>query len=125
MTLSVGSVKEVTWWCENIEKLYGKPIQSKPADFQVEHNASNDGWGAHFYGHFTGWRLNTLESSCHINHLELLATFLALKSCISNNTKSLHVGIISNNSLALAYINNMGGITSELLDSLAIKNWNW
>jgi len=36
-----------------------------------------------------------------------------------------HIGIKSDNSSAVAYINNMGGMTSQSMDQLAIEIWNW
>jgi hypothetical protein len=36
-----------------------------------------------------------------------------------------HIGIKSDNSSAVAYINNMGGMTSQSMDQRAIEIWNW
>jgi len=36
-----------------------------------------------------------------------------------------HICIKSDNSSAVAYINNMGGMTSQSMDQLAIYIWNW
>ena len=36
-----------------------------------------------------------------------------------------HIGIKSDNSSAVAYINNIGGMTSQSMDQLAIEIWNW
>jgi hypothetical protein len=53
----------------------------------------------------------------HINFLELLAIFLSLKTFFTHK-KSLHIGIRSDNTTAVAYVNDMGGMTSILLDNL-------
>ena len=59
----------------------------------------------------------------HINYLELLAIFYALKA-FCKNIKSVHVQILSDNSSAIAYLNYMGGIKSDELNNLAIDIWN-
>ena len=125
MTLSKESITEITWWFENVRTLNGKPIRMGPVDFYLETDASNDGWGAHFNGTHAGGRWSALESTNHINYLELLAIFLALKVFFSNNTTNYHICIKSDNSSAVAYINNMGGMCSKSMDTLSINIWNW
>jgi hypothetical protein len=39
--------------------------------------------------------------------------------------KSLHIGIRSDNTTAVAYVNEMGGMTSILLDNLSAEIWSW
>ena len=102
-----------------------KSIRKGPIDFFIETDASKNGWGACFNGKFAGGRWSSLESTNHINFLELFAIFLALKSFFSSNTMYHHIGIKSDNSSAVAYINNMGGMTSQFMDQLAIDIWNW
>ncbi|CAH3188645.1 unnamed protein product [Porites evermanni] len=63
-----------------------------------------------------GWSQS--ESKHHINYLELLASFHALQ-CFASNSRSIHVRLPVDNSTAVAYINNMGGVRSPLLDSLS------
>ena len=60
-----------------------------------------------------GGRWNETESLHHINYLESLAIFLSLKSFFDGKS-SLHIGIKSDNITAVAYINDMGGMTSVL-----------
>ena len=125
MCPSVESVREVTWWFDNVEKLNGKPIRFKSVDIWIKTDASNSGWGAHVNGLFAGGRWKTLESTNHINYLELLAIFFALRSFYSTNSFPIHIGIKSDNSSAISYINNMGGMTSVTMDCLAVDIWNW
>ena len=63
------------------------------------------------------------ESNNHINFLELLAAFLALQSFVSQS--NIHVRLKLDNTTAVSYINNMGGIRSEPLNILAKKLWHW
>lgn len=41
------------------------------------------------------------------------------------NVSDKHVGIKTDSSTAVAYINNMGGMQSSKLDDLAITIWSW
>lgn len=50
------------------------------------------------------------KNPCHIN-LELLAVFYALQAFFSQH--KCHVCVKSDNTTTVAYINNMGGMTSE------------
>ena len=63
-----------------------------------------------------------VESEYHINQLEMLAAFFALKS-FSDKLKDIHVGrkIV----IAVAYINNMGGSHSKPCNNLATQIWLW
>jgi ribonuclease HI len=65
-----------------------------------------------------GWKQIT------INYLELLAILYALKA-LCKDKNSLHVQILTDNTSAVAHINNMGGIKSEDLNSLSKDIWNW
>ena len=69
-------------------------------------------------------RWSQSESKHHINYLELLASFHALQ-CFVSNSRSIHVRLALDNSAAVAYINNMGGVRSPLLDSLSSSIWEW
>ena len=42
-----------------------------------------------------------------------------------SNSRSIHVRLAVDNSTAVAYINNMGGVRSPLLDSLSRSIWEW
>ena len=64
------------------------------------------------------------ETSYHINYLELLAAFLALKSFASHRD-STSILLRLDNVTAIAFLNKMGGTHSRLLSSLALEIWNW
>ena len=104
----------------------GESIRKSPIEFFIETDASKNGWGAYFNGKFVRGRWSSLECTNQINVLKLFAIFLAFKSFFSSNTCTMyhHIGIKSDNSSAVAYINNMGGMTSQSMDQLAIDNWN-
>ena len=89
----------------------------------VNSDASLTGWGASCNGQTTGGRWSLSESNNHINFLELLAAFLALQSFVSQS--NIHVRLKLDNTTAVSYINNMGGIRSEPLNTLAKQIWHW
>jgi hypothetical protein len=49
---------------------------------------------------------------------------LSLKTFFTHK-KSLHIGIRSDNTTAVAYVNQIGGMTSILLDNLSAEIWSW
>ena len=118
------SKNEINWWISNLKSTNGKFIRQKSIDCWIETDASLEGWGSKFNEQFVGGRWSKYESSHHINILELLAIFLSLKTFFTHK-KSLHIGIRSDNTTAVAYVNEMGGMTSILLDNLSAEIWSW
>ena len=118
MYISNASKTEIIWWSHNVRTLNGKPIRPSPVQFWIETDASLQGWGACLDDKTSGGRWTNMESTYHINYLELLSIFNALKALCANSNKC-HIGIKSENSTAASYINNMGGMTSE---ALAVKS---
>ena len=70
-----------------------------------------------------GGRCTSLESTSHINILELQEAFFTLKSFCKGTMKG-HVQLQIDNTTAVAYINNMGGSKSPKLNSLAQEIWD-
>ena len=68
-----------------------------------------------------GWTPS--EAEYHINILELLAAFFALK-CFCSHMNNCHIQIQIDNITALAYINNMGAQNPKNLISLPFKIGN-
>jgi len=56
--------------------------------------------------------------------LELLAVKLALSS-LFNNRSDIHVGVMSDNTTAVSYINAVGECESLECNSLTQEIWNW
>lgn len=94
------------------------------SDIVITTDASTEGWGAVCDQCSAGgrWSLDEIENP--INYLELLAIFLALKS-VCMECSDIHVNIMTDNTCAKAYINNMGGIKSEKMNILSRKIWFW
>ena len=72
----------------------------------------------------TSGTLSCEESDLHINIQELMATKFSLMSCCSENFFN-HVRFKLDNSMAIAYINHMGGTKSEDCNNISVKIWRW
>ena len=122
--ISLESKNEITWWVVNLKSVNGKLIRPNSIDCWIETDASLEGWGSKFNENLTGGRWNDEERSPHINYLELLSIFWSLKSFFSQQ-KSLHIGVRSDSTTAVVYINDMGGMSFVLLDKLSAEIWSW
>lgn len=90
----------------------------------IKTDASLLGWGA-TYDHENieiGGRLKKEEKINHINYLEMLAIYFGLRS-FENLIQNKYVRILSVNTTAISYINNMGGIKSKKCNELVIEIW--
>ena len=81
-------------------------------------------WGATDGHTQTGGLWSVEETAHHINFLELLAVFLALKTFAKEHSQC-SILCKSENILAVTYLNQKGGVHSNLLCSLALEIWNW
>ena len=81
--------EELSWWVLNIDCWNGKSLVVGKTDLLIESDASLTGWGASSLGSRTGGPWSVEEKNLHINCLELLAAFLAVKSFLNFRT-SLH-----------------------------------
>ena len=124
LSLSHESKAEVQWWVQNLTSMNGKPIRPKAIDCWIETDASLMGWGTKYGDLSTGGRWSSDESKNHINYLELLAIWFSLKSFFRNKS-NLHIGIRSDSMTACAFVNDMGGMSSKLLNTLAVDIWKW
>ena len=112
-------VKELEWWVMNIHTQVRHIDRINP-QIVIKSDASLMGWDAivqnetctDTYAETCG-RWTHIEMSNHINYLEILAIFLALKSFKIYLRNIEHVKILTDNTTAVAYINNKGGIKSK------------
>ena len=121
--LSPMALQEIRWWLNNAITLH-RDIQHPRPSVTIQSDASKLGWGAVFGAQKTGGRWTPLETESHINVLELLAAFFALK-CYCSKMGNCHIQLQIDNTTAIAYINNMGGSKSKELDQLAFQIWEW
>jgi len=123
LKLSAKAKLQLKWWQNNIDKSF-RSLRPLPVDKIIYTDASSKGWGAHLGDTETGGMWKPLESENHINYLELLAILFGLKALIKN-FEVLHIRIMSDNTTAVAYINNMGGIKSMGCNAIAFEIWSW
>lgn len=116
-------IEDLEWWKNNI--LIGvNPFRTYNYVLEIFSDSSLTGWGAHSEGKSTYGFWNAEERKWHINYLELLAAFFALKSFASKLVKS-EILLRIDNTTALAYVNKMGGVKFDHLSQLARKIWQW
>lgn len=114
--LSEGAMSELCWWLENIRLKNGKRIRPQNVAFSCQTDVSSGSYAN------ICWSYN--EAFSAINLLELKAVFNGIQA-LYDHIRNCHLQVFSDNVTAVAYINDMGGITSPLLDSVAIDIWNW
>ena len=114
-------VKELNRWLYNLD--FKRHIESPPVDCIIHTDASKLGWGADNDLIQTGSQW-TNEEDTHVNILELLAIYIAIRSyCKSNAYK--HDRIISGNTTAISYVNNVEGIKSYSCNQVAFYIWQY
>lgn len=123
MTLDYQSKCEIEWWKENVMNSF-QIVRVPPPTIIISTDASLDGWGCSYGVETTGGQWNIEESSLHINVLELKAILFSLKSYF-NNLSCVHVRIKSDNSTAVHYVNNLGGVKSLSCHKVAKDIWLW
>ena len=123
MQLNCNSLLEIDWWLKNIHGSC-KPIRIPPPNLQLTTDASSKGWGAVFQGDSTGGLWSPLEAELHINVLELKAIYLGLCSFL-DETRNQHIQVYSDNTTAVCYINNLGGVKSIKCHEISKAVWEW
>ena len=89
----------------------------------IESDASLLRWEATCDGHPAQGQWSPLGVSHHTNYLELLPAFYGLQTFA--NAQHIHVQLKLDNSTAISYLSNMGGIKSDNLNSLLQQLWEW
>ena len=120
--LSSEAIKEIDWWIDHAD--YKCKIDKGKPKAIITTDASMTGFGA-IYGKnkINGlWMLN--EKINHINYLELLAVFYALKA-FGNEFHNIHVRFRVDNMTTLHLINNLGTCRSDQLNKLTKKLWQY
>lgn len=123
MAISRESVSELHWWIKNLDNSFNV-LQLPLIQLTIATDASLLGWGAVLGNRNTGGRWLPTESVFHINVLELLAVFYALKS-FGNEVAAKHVKFLIDNTTAVATINNMGSCHSRDCHAIVCKIWEF
>ena len=97
----------------------------QPIRATVYSDASLKGWGgAVFNGSSTGGHWSLEEAAHHINYVELLAAFFAIKA-YATSLLHQHVRIMIDNTAAVGLINNMGTCHSDDCRDLTLDLWQF
>ncbi|XP_073677299.1 uncharacterized protein [Garra rufa] len=124
VTVSALCVRAVRYWRNRSFLESGTPLGVVSMRKVVTTDASLSGWGAVCEGRIAKGKWPASLKCAHINYLELLTVFLALKHFVQFLWNH-HVLIRSDNTTAVAYINRQGGTRSPRLHSLAQKLIVW
>ena len=120
--ISYKASTELHWWLNEIPKACTN-IHLPKVNFVIHTDASQAGCGATNGNNPTGERwLENQEN--HINYLELKAVFLAVRAYQRYWRGNRHIQIKSDNTTAITYVNNMGGIVSEKYNDLSKQIWD-
>ena len=123
MHVSVAATQELSWWVSSAPTTYNVVSHGDLA-VTLTTDASQLGWGCMLGTTRTGGMWSPAETSHHINYLELLAVFLALKS-FTPQVSGKHVKIMVDNMTAISDINHMGTSKCTGRNQLVKDLWLW
>ena len=111
------------WWTSKISRGYNL-IKDSVFELEIFSDASLSGWGAVSGSKKVSGLWKHSEKKHHINFLELQAAFFGLK-CFAERLSNIDILLRIDNTTAVSYINRMGGIRYEKLNSITREIWQW
>ena len=111
---------DFNWWKDKLS-LSVRKIRDLSIYIEIFSDASMTGWGAFCNNESTHGFWNETEKGLHINHLELLAAFYALR-CYAAELRDKEILLRIDNTTALSYINKMGGTHVKSLNAFKVKS---
>jgi hypothetical protein len=117
-------VEVLLWWTQTQNLTRGMEFPPRKHSITVTTDASKIAWGAHCDLLRVQHRWNMQEQALHINQLELLAVWNALKAFI-HLVQDKTVLVQTDNTSVLHYINNSGGTRSVLLCQMTWDMMQW
>lgn len=124
MCLSSEAKEDLNWWISR-PKLDVK-LGSKIFNMTIATDSSLSGWGAHYqqldvktHGHW-----DRAQSLLHIDVLDILAIEMGLKS-FASKMRDIDILLRVDNTVAIAYINRLGGCRSQQCFQPAKRIWQW
>jgi hypothetical protein len=123
MKLSKASYDDLHWWVKSADSLF-KPIGLSQPEVILFTDASNQGWGGVLGKATIGGRWSPSEANHHINFLEMLAVFFALKA-FQTQLLGKHVCVRNDNMTAVSDIGKMGTSHSRNRNNLTREIWTW
>lgn len=116
-------IPDLNWWKNTINTSVNK-IKTDEYCLEIFSDASTTGWGAACGAESASGQWSRIESTHHINYLELLAAFFGLK-IFARHLSDCQILLRIDNTTAVSYINRMGGIQFPHLTDVTKKIWQW
>ena len=113
---------KLVWWKHNIKNSFQYLLIPKP-DIAIFTDVSETGWGI-TDGHNPSGGQWLQHERMHINVLQLKAAFIGIRTYCHHRSYK-YIGVMSDTSTAVAYINNKGGINSQKCIEIAKRIWLW
>lgn len=123
MLIVESMIDDLMWWKLNAS-VGSNPIRTHNYCREIFSDASLSGWGCFCNGFEASGFWNQQEKKKHINFLELLAAFFAIK-CFVSNLSNCEILLRLDNITAISYINRAGGVRFPHLSELSRKIWKW
>ena len=116
--------QDLLWWTAEDNLLQGVPLSLPPPEMLLFTDASKEGWGAHLQELTASGMWSPREKELHINLLEMKAVLMA---CHAFQERLMHhsVGLMSDNTTVVAYVNKQGGTISSSLYLLTRQVLMW
>ncbi len=122
--LSAQTRQDIEWWASSLDLVNGKSFLPLDPDLVIHSDASLTGWGACCNGMTTRGPWTRNEHGLHINELELIGAFNALRS-FAGLSKEIFIRIFLDNNTAVCYLNKFGGTKSRNLTHIAKDIASW
>lgn len=116
--LSEEARSDLEWRVANLSDLHGMYFSLRAPDLEIYSDASLSGWGAECYKVTKRGPWIEGETGRHINELELLGAFYALKSFVEKS-EGLSIRLFLDNTTAITYINKRCETKSSALSDIA------
>ncbi|XP_048037449.1 uncharacterized protein LOC125262674 [Megalobrama amblycephala] len=117
-------LRSLTMWKDPRFLSQGPVLGAPTRRVMLTTDASLTGWGAIMSGRSAQGLWEDHQLSWHINRLEMMAVFLALKHFLPD-LRGYHVLVRTDNTAVVAYINHQGGLRSRRLYYLARQILLW
>ena len=103
LTLGKDELEELEWWLNHMSFWNGKTLMAERPSLTIESDASRRGWGATCNGSRTGGPWSNSESQYHINTLEAVAAFHAIK-CFAKDRRAITILLRIDNVAVVTYV---------------------
>lgn len=122
MSLSSKALEDLQWWIDNLPSA-SKCFHEKPFDLTINTDASLVAYGACSNGRRVTGLWSAYQKNLHINVLELLAIYYALLALKLERDQRILLRV--DNTTAIAYVNNYGGMGNYQCHEVAKAIWQW